>query len=76
MPEGWRPGQEFHTGPTLLAGSGAAFTATVLGQAANAFALLVLLYVPPVAQVLGHSCAKSTYQGLPALARPPTCGAF
>ena len=82
--QGWRPGQEFPTGPALLAASGAAFTAIVLGQAANAFAcrsverpawatnlrtnplliaailaelslLLVLLYVPPVAHLLGHS---------------------
>ena len=82
--QGWRLGQEFPTGPALLAASGAAFTAIVLGQAANAFAccsverpawatnlrtnplliaaipaelglLLVLLYVPPVAHLLGHS---------------------
>ena len=79
-----RLGQEFPTGPALLAASGAAFTAIVLGQAANAFAcrsverpawathlrtnplliaailaelslLLVLLYVPPVAHLLGHA---------------------
>ena len=36
--QGWRPGQEFPSGPVLLAASGAAFTAIVLGQAANAFA--------------------------------------
>jgi magnesium-transporting ATPase (P-type) len=82
--QGWRPGQEFPTGPALLAASGAAFTAIVLGQVANAFAcrsvdrpawstnlrtnplliaaivaelglLLALLYVPPVARVLGHA---------------------
>jgi magnesium-transporting ATPase (P-type) len=35
---GWRPGDSFPTGATLLAASGAAFTAVVLGQAANAFA--------------------------------------
>ena len=81
---GWRPGQEFPNGTTLLAASGAAFTAIVLGQAANAFAcrsvvrpvwamkvhanpllvaavgvelvlLLLLLYVPPVAHLLGHT---------------------
>jgi magnesium-transporting ATPase (P-type) len=81
---GWRPGQEFPSGPALLAASGAAFTAIVLGQAANAFAcrsavrpalavdprtnplliaavgaefviLLVLLYFPPIAHVLGHA---------------------
>lgn len=82
--DGWRPGGEFPSGPALLAASGAAFTAIVLGQAANAFAcrsavrpawklsprtnpllivavgtelviLLVLLYVPPVAHLLGHA---------------------
>lgn len=82
--DGWRPGDEFPSGPALLAASGAAFTAIVLGQAANAFAcrsavrpawklsprtnpllivavgtelviLLVLLYVPPVAHLLGHA---------------------
>ena len=35
---GWRLGREFPGGSTLLAASGAAFTAIVLGQAANAFA--------------------------------------
>ena len=35
---GWRPGDAFPGGDTLLAASGAAFTAVVLGQAANAFA--------------------------------------
>ena len=35
---GWRPGDAFPSGDTLLAASGAAFTAVVLGQAANAFA--------------------------------------
>lgn len=35
---GWRLGDQFPTGATLLAASGAAFTAIVLGQAANAFA--------------------------------------
>jgi magnesium-transporting ATPase (P-type) len=35
---GWRPGDEFPTGATLLAASGAAFSAVVLGQMANAFA--------------------------------------
>ena len=81
---GLAAGQEFPTGTTLLAASGAAFTAIVLGQAANAFAcrsvvrpvwamkvhtnpllvaavgvelvlLLLLLYVPPVAHLLGHA---------------------
>lgn len=35
---GWRPGDAFPHGATLLAASGAAFTAVVLGQVANAFA--------------------------------------
>jgi calcium-translocating P-type ATPase len=35
---GWRPGQSFPTGHALLAASGAAFAAVVIGQAANAFA--------------------------------------
>lgn len=35
---GWRPGEGFPTGPALLAASGAAFAAVVLGQMANAFA--------------------------------------
>ena len=35
---GWRPGDAFPDGATLLAASGAAFTAVVLGQVANAFA--------------------------------------
>ena len=35
---GWQPGEEFPTGHALLAASGAAFSAVVLGQMANAFA--------------------------------------
>lgn len=35
---GWRPGGEFPTGHAALAASGAAFSAVVLGQMANAFA--------------------------------------
>jgi len=35
---GWRPGAPFPEGETLLMASGAAFSAVVLGQAANAFA--------------------------------------
>jgi magnesium-transporting ATPase (P-type) len=35
---GWRPGDTFPHGSALLAASGAAFTAVVLGQVANAFA--------------------------------------
>jgi magnesium-transporting ATPase (P-type) len=35
---GWRPGDSFPHGATLLAASGAAFSAVIIGQAANAFA--------------------------------------
>ncbi|WP_280381510.1 cation-translocating P-type ATPase [Nocardia wallacei] len=35
---GWRPGQSFPAGTELAAASGAAFTAVVFGQVANAFA--------------------------------------
>jgi magnesium-transporting ATPase (P-type) len=35
---GWRPGESFPEGHALLAASGAAFTAVVVGQMANAFA--------------------------------------
>jgi calcium-translocating P-type ATPase len=35
---GWRPAHSFPTGHALLAASGAAFAAVVIGQAANAFA--------------------------------------
>jgi magnesium-transporting ATPase (P-type) len=38
LASGWRPGESFPTGAALLAASGAAFTAVVIGQAANAFA--------------------------------------
>lgn len=35
---GWRPGHTFPTGHALMAASGAAFAAVVIGQIANAFA--------------------------------------
>jgi magnesium-transporting ATPase (P-type) len=35
---GWRPGESFPTGAALATASGAAFTAVVIGQMANAFA--------------------------------------
>ena len=35
---GWRPGQEFPGGPSLMAASGAAFMTVVFAQTANAFA--------------------------------------
>ncbi|QNJ96270.1 cation-transporting P-type ATPase [Mycolicibacterium fluoranthenivorans] len=86
--DGWRPGAAFPAGPVVWTASGAAFTAIVLGQAANAFAcrstkvpawavavrtnpllvaavaveitlLLVLLYVPPVAELLTHTGPSS-----------------
>lgn len=81
---GWVPGGEFPPQPELLAASGAAFTAVVVGQMANAFAcrsttrwpgdlgwtsnrllvgavvvellaLLVFIFVGPIARVLGHA---------------------
>ena len=81
---GWRPGDSFPTGNALLAASGAAFAAVVLGQAANAFAcrsatrsvfgmswrsnpllvgavavqlvlLVCLIWIGPVARLLGHA---------------------
>jgi magnesium-transporting ATPase (P-type) len=81
---GWRPGDAFPTGAPLLAASGAAFAAVVLGQMANAQAcrsatrspgrlgwtsnrllnialvvqvalLVALLWIPPVADLLGQA---------------------
>lgn len=81
---GWHFGTNPVSTPVLLTASGAAFTAIVLGQAANAFAcrsaerpawtvapwtnrllvaavaaelglLVLLLYVPPIAEILGHT---------------------
>jgi magnesium-transporting ATPase (P-type) len=43
---GWSPGEDFPTGTTLLAASGAAFLAVVLGQVANAFACRSATRVP------------------------------
>ncbi len=43
---GWRPGDGFPEDETLLAASGAAFTAVVVGQAANAFACRSATRVP------------------------------
>jgi magnesium-transporting ATPase (P-type) len=43
---GWRPGDAFPHGGTLLAASGAAFGAVVLGQVANAFACRSTLWPP------------------------------
>jgi magnesium-transporting ATPase (P-type) len=81
---GWRPGSVFPTGQLLLAASGAAFTAVVFAQMANAFAcrsatvrpwqlgwfsnrylvlavvaegliLAGVLFVSPIAALLGHA---------------------
>jgi magnesium-transporting ATPase (P-type) len=81
---GWRPGGDLPDIQTIMAASGAAFSAVVIGQAANAFAcrdtqrwagargwftnrllligvgvelglLVLLLYMPPLATVLGQS---------------------
>lgn len=38
LASGWHPGDTFPQGATLLAASGAAFSAVVIGQSANAFA--------------------------------------
>jgi magnesium-transporting ATPase (P-type) len=46
LASGWRPGDTFPEGATLLAASGAAFTAVVLGQAANAFACRSTVWPP------------------------------
>ncbi len=43
---GWRPGDSFPEGHVLLAASGAAFTAVVVGQLANAFACRSTTTVP------------------------------
>jgi len=96
---GWHFGDEFSNTPVLLMASGAAFTAIVLGQAANAFAcrsatlpawrlsprtnpllvaaviaeiglLLVLLYVPPIAALLGHAGPSPTGYAIAAMAIP------
>jgi magnesium-transporting ATPase (P-type) len=96
---GWSPGTAFPGGPGLLAASGAAFTAIVFGQAANAFAcrsavrpawsidprtnpalivgvavelcmLALLLYMHPVAHMLGHSAPSIIGFSVAALAIP------
>jgi magnesium-transporting ATPase (P-type) len=46
LASGWGPGETFPEGTTLLAASGAAFTAVVLGQAANAFACRSTVWPP------------------------------
>ncbi len=81
---GWRPGLSFPTGDVFASASGAAFTAVVAGQMANAFAcrsarvwpgklgwlsnryiivaifceailLACILYISPLAKLLGHA---------------------
>lgn len=97
--DGWRPGMPFPDGRTVLVASGAAFTAIVLGQAANAFAcrsatrpvwmtagrsnpllvvavltelalLALLLFVPPIARLLGHAPPSVAGFALAAVAVP------
>jgi magnesium-transporting ATPase (P-type) len=46
LTSGWRPSGAFPHGATLLAASGAAFSAVVLGQVANAFACRSTLWPP------------------------------
>jgi magnesium-transporting ATPase (P-type) len=96
---GWRPGEPFPSGTALLAASGAAFTAVVSGQMANAFAcrsasqtpgklgwssnrylllavvcemgmLFGFLYVPPLANLLGHAPPSAVGYLVAALAIP------
>ncbi len=96
---GWRPGESFPTGVALATASGAAFTAVVFGQFANAYAcrsttrspwhlrwrsnpLLApalgielaivgtLLYVSPIAHVLGHQAPSTAGFAVAALAAP------
>jgi hypothetical protein len=43
---GWRPGEAFPAGDVQLAAAGAAFTAVVFGQAANAFACRSTVWPP------------------------------
>ena len=97
--QGWQPGVQFPSGTALLAASGAAFTAIVLGQAANAFAcrsavlpawampprtnmlligavaielgiLLALLYIPPIANLLGQTGPTPAGFGVAVMAIP------
>ncbi|CAN5851531.1 cation-transporting P-type ATPase [soil metagenome] len=97
--DGWHLGSGSVPTPVLLMASGAAFTAIVLGQAANAFAcrsdqrpawsmapwtnrlligavvielglLVALLYVPPIAAVLGHAGPPAAGYAVAAAAVP------
>jgi magnesium-transporting ATPase (P-type) len=97
--DGWRPGGQLPAVETLLAASGAAFAAVVIGQAANAFAcrdttrwpgalgwttnrllligigvelvlLGLLLFVPPLAALLGQAPPTALGWLVAALAAP------
>ena len=99
LESGWRPGAAFPEGATLLAASGAAFSAVVIGQAANVFAcrsttrwfgapgwasnplllagvafelmlLAAVLFVPPLARVLGHAPPPLSGWAIAALTAP------
>jgi magnesium-transporting ATPase (P-type) len=99
LASGWRPDQGVPEPRALLAASGAAFAAVVIGQAANAFAcrsttvtpatlgwrsnplllagvaaellmLLGLLYVEPLAQLLGQRPPSAEGWAVAALAAP------
>jgi magnesium-transporting ATPase (P-type) len=101
---GWYPGAPPPAGYLLQAASGAAFTAVVLGQFANAYAcrsssrppwklgwfsnpmlqwavlaelagLLVFLFVPAVAGLLGHSPPSALGAALALVAVPAVLGA-
>jgi calcium-translocating P-type ATPase len=96
---GWRPGAPFPHGHALLAASGAAFSAVVIGQMANAFAcrsttrwpgalgwrtnpfllgavvaelllLVLFLYLPALAGLLGHAPPSRAGLGAALLAFP------
>ncbi len=57
MAVGWRPGAGFPTGHALLAASGAAFTAVVVGQIGNAFACRSSMRVAGKARLAHESAA-------------------
>jgi magnesium-transporting ATPase (P-type) len=88
---GWRPGEDFPGGATLLAASGAAFSAVVIGQAANAFACRSTTRWPGrlgwtsnrllIGAVVAALAALAAFLYVPALAdlldqAPPTLAGF
>ena len=84
---GWRPGEPFPAGGQVLVASGAAFSAVVLGQAANAFACRSFTQTPAalgwftnrllIAAIVGELALLGVFLFWPPLAsllgqRPPT----